>query len=1422
MSLAMFALLPIVVHVIFAQSPECPVSRSPSQLAAVTVWTRRSNGSDVYRISDEDLTDEGFQRASNDRKDVVVLLARSPGACTFGPCTLQLSTNIRQSDGAISHQENVFGIPYGFTDTNNSFYCARRMGDCGAQQPIFRYTRGYGESLVYAYSLDPLATFPGYSRDPKVLCYGWADSGSVIRPVSDDKNCLAVNAIANGRVTYSTAASSFYSVGTTATLTCDDGYVGGGQSTVMCVKSGWYPTGGLGYCVRKNETRLNHGSSAAVSSAALECAALGTIANGHLIYNTLAIGGRFVKGTRATVLCNLGFHVFGSADAICEDGRWSRKVGTCQSNFSPKCPSINVPLPGRVTYSSLAPYVPPTSATLTCDLGLVVSGVSSLVCTEDGWLPPTGFGACRAATRTKRQATTGATCPAANVDGGITMYIQSNVAIPYSTGTTVFVMCNLGNALQGSTSAMCQNGVWTPALGTCRSSSMTSTPATALNDPGVNSGSAGSQCLAMAVPANGLVSYSPNGTGGSYTTGTVATLSCNLGFTISGSLSSTCSAGTWIPAVLGTCNQGLGGLGSNSIDSCPNPTVTNGMITYSTGSVFDTTRPSGTTATLSCNFGFTLTGSSTSSCFSGVWNPKIGNCTSSSSTGGGLSQQCPYMLPPFGSTIAYSIAVTTGPFNSGTTATVRCNNGAAPQGLSVSTCTDGQWTPPSLGICSLGTGTGGIGTTCSAMFPPFGGTLSYSTGGSFGPFSSGTTVTLTCTNGVVSGASSATCYNGQWSPTTMGTCSTTGIGGTGGTCSALFQPFGGILTYSTGSSTGPFASGSTVTLSCLGGFPMGSSFATCSNGQWSPPALGTCSTTGGTGGTGGVTCPALPTPWSGTLSYSTGSTMGPFSSGTSVTLTCTSGFVTGSSYATCSNGQWSPSTLGTCSSTGGSTGGLTCFALFPPIGGTLSYSTGSSTGPFNSGTTVTVSCSSGFVTGSPYATCSNGQWSPSTLGTCSTTGTGTGVGTTCYAMTKPTGSTLSYSNGRDVDPFPSGTTVTMNCLSGTPLGSTRSTCSSGQWYPPSLGTCSSIIGGNVGSTCPVLTAPSGGTITFSSGFQGSPAISGTSATLSCPSGVQGASTTYCTNGVWTPATLGTCIGFGGIGGATTTCQAMTTPSGVYLSYSNMATTPPFPSGTTVTARCTSGAAVTGSSIATCLSGAWFPATLGTCGLTSNDPGSTCSNIQAVGGTIDYSDGDFLLSHSPGSTASLLCTGGAPIGSALATCLNGQWTPTIGTCSTGGLGGTAGTGTSCTMAPVAPFGVMISYSSGGIFGPWTSGSLATMTCPTGQTVIGSATATCNNGLWTALGSCSAAGQSGSSSWLTQAANTSTTPIPCYFGLIEPMNGSISYTDTVPPYSYGSMATLTCNGGYQVKGSATATCTNGSFTAIGSCAVVGSTS
>ncbi|KAK6031359.1 sushi domain protein [Ostertagia ostertagi] len=543
----------------------------------------------------------------------------------------------------------------------------------------------------------------------------------------------------------------------------------------------------------------------------------------------------------------------------------------------------------------------------------------------------------------------------------------------------------------------------------------------------------------------------------------------------------------------------------------------------------------------------------------------------------------------------------------------------------------------------------------------------------------------------------------------------------------------------------------------------------------------------------GLTCPAMMTPFGGMLSYSMGGTAGPFQSGSTVTLMCTSGSVTGTSSATCTNGQWSPPTLGTCSTTGAGTGG------------------------------------------SSSALCSNGQWTPPTLGTCSTTGGGIGgigggiggiggTGSTCPAMTTPLGATLNYSSGNIFGPFTSGSTVTMNCSSGSPLGATTATCSNGQWFPPSLGTCNpgtggGIIGGGIGQNCPTLTAPPGGTISMSNGLLGTPATQGTIATLTCLGGtVQGTTSVLCTNGMWTPPTLGTCnsstgiggggIGGGGIGGSTTTCPAMTTPIGASLSYSNFLIFPPFPPGTTVTARCLNGAAITGTSMATCQNGFWTPPILGTCG-TSTGGGlsgtGTCPSTPAIGGRIDYSDDDLSTNHAAGSTATLLCTSGTPIGSALSTCQNGQWTPPIGSCTT--TGNTSGV--SCIFAPFSPFGSTLSYSTGSTTGPWTQGAIATMTCPPGQNVIGSSTSTCNNGVWTTLGSCSTTAPTGSAGSLFP------NRFPCYFGLVEPLNGSITYSDPTPPYSDGSTATLRCNAGYTVTGSASSTCTDGSFTAIGTC-------
>ncbi|VDM54819.1 unnamed protein product [Angiostrongylus costaricensis] len=298
--------------------------------AAVTVWTREVNGSALYRISDEDLSHEGYHRDTAGREDVVVLLARSPGQCNLGLCTLALSTNVRITDGVVSHQENVLGTPDGFTNLRDTFYCVRRHGDCGAKRPVFRFTKGSGLSI-----------------EGKVLCYGWADNGSVVHPMSKDRTCLPVNSVANGKISYSSSTSSIYSIGTTATLECDEGYVNGGESSLLCVNSGWYPASGLGYCVEQNNSLVHSDTSLSVSSSSMECAALGRIRNGQLTYSGLAKGGRFPQGTHATVACDIGYSLFGSADSVCKEGKWNRKHGVCYSKLDPICPTLQPPASGK-------------------------------------------------------------------------------------------------------------------------------------------------------------------------------------------------------------------------------------------------------------------------------------------------------------------------------------------------------------------------------------------------------------------------------------------------------------------------------------------------------------------------------------------------------------------------------------------------------------------------------------------------------------------------------------------------------------------------------------------------------------------------------------------------------------------------------------------------------------------------------------------------------------------------------------------------------------------------------------------------------------------------------------------------------------------------------------------------------------------
>lgn len=109
-----------------------------------------------------------------------------------------------------------------------------------------------------------------------------------------------------------------------------------------------------------------------------------------------------------------------------------------------------------------------------------------------------------------------------------------------------------------------------------------------------------------------------------------------------------------------------------------------------------------------------------------------------------------------------------GPYPAATVVTATCQAGYIPTGIMTSTCTNGLWTPPSLGLCELiGNEIGG--TSCGRLGEPLGGTLVYSAIG-LGPYPTGTSATVLCNIGTtLSGSASSLCTNGVWNPL-PGTC----------------------------------------------------------------------------------------------------------------------------------------------------------------------------------------------------------------------------------------------------------------------------------------------------------------------------------------------------------------------------------------------------------------------------------------------------------------------------------------------------------------------------------------------------------------------------------------------------------------------------------------------------------------------------
>lgn len=582
-------------------------------------------------------------------------------------------------------------------------------------------------------------------------------------------------------------------------------------------------------------------------------------------------------------------------------------------------------------------------------------------------------------------------------------------------------------------------------------------PLTSLNNGNIKNVT---YCSPIQNVPNGSLRFSNSLTNNSYIHGTIATLTCNDGYQHIGDLISTCREGTnWTK--IGSCVK------IDTMDCRPmDVSHENGYIIYvapSNGNLMK----SGTIAKLVCNSKSSPTGVTEIKCNSDGWDKSatFGKCLLKNdderlkrelnSISNINTQLTCIQLNVDHGIIQYYYDGTTnnGNYPSGTTAILSCESGYEAVGVTSCLCTNGIWNPI-IGSCKIEENNNqflqistliplgdvtrnrrqiifptvpSLGLPSGVCYFPLpmvlGGTISYSNNQILPPYSSGTIATLTCNSGLVQGISSATCENGVWSVSSLGTCNTTNNLGISGlpllsqsSCTIpVGSELGGYITYTQGASYGPFPHMTIATLVCdLGSTVLGASTTTCMNGIWTPSALGKCILPGTNNligstspGLNNFITPTLPSttvgqcvygvidPLNGRISYSNGATFGPFPAGTIATLICNEGYVPLTPFTSvCTSGVFpQQSTVPTCISTSisNNTGQLngSCFALAAPLSGTIEYSLpiSSTTQQYPSGTIATLVCNVGFTpSGTLTSTCETTGWKPFGLGLCVASG----------------------------------------------------------------------------------------------------------------------------------------------------------------------------------------------------------------------------------------------------------------------------------------------------------------------------------------------------------------------------------------------------------------------------------------------------
>ncbi|XP_035690033.1 CUB and sushi domain-containing protein 3-like [Branchiostoma floridae] len=559
------------------------------------------------------------------------------------------------------------------------------------------------------------------------------------------------------------AVSGSNSLGDVATFTCNTGYNLVGGSTRTC------------------QTDLTWSGSSPTCTA-VQCPVLSAPANG-------GVSGGNSYGNVATFTCDSGYSLSGSATRTCQaDTTWSTASPTCEAGL---CPTLPNPTNGVVSGTNSLGDV----ATFTCNSGYNLVGGSTRTCQTDltwsGSSPTCNAVQCPALTAPTNGGVSGGnsygdvatfTCDSGySLSGSATLTCQADTTWSAASPTCAAGLCPVltpptNGAVSGS------NSLGDVATFTCNSGynlvgGSTRTCQTDLTWSGSSPTCTAVQCPALTAPTNGGVSG-----GNSY--GSMATFTCDAGYSLSGSATLTCQADTTWSAASPTC----------TIGQCPAATApTNGAVTGSNSF--------GDTITFTCDPGYNMAGPSTLTCQSNLaWDGSPPTCSAG---------QCPAPTPPTNGGV-------TGTYSLGDTVTFTCNTGYNMAGSSTLTCqTDLTW--------------GGSPPTCTAVQCPA--LTAPTNGGVSGGNSFGNVATFTCDSGYnLAGSATLTCQaDATWS-TASPTCAI-------GQCPAPPAPTNGAV-------TGTNSFGDTITFTCDTGYNMaGPSTLTCQSSlTWdgSPP---TCTST---------------------------------------------------------------------------------------------------------------------------------------------------------------------------------------------------------------------------------------------------------------------------------------------------------------------------------------------------------------------------------------------------------------------------------------------------------------------------------------------------------------------------------------------------------------------------------------------------